>query len=64
MAREEFDWIDDAFDERKSQDRFGETRGSRAVGCLAIALVVALIFAFIGFAVIGALDVLDGFAQR
>ena len=54
----EFDWIDDAFDEKRTAADIENAKGPKAAGCLFVVVLVAVIglmaFGFIG--IIGALS--------
>lgn len=61
MSRsEEYDWLDDPFDERKAvaeRDRArmgGGSRAAVALGCLVALVLVVLLFALSGWAILGA----------
>ena len=60
VAREEFDWIDDAFDDKKTAEEMERTKGPGAVLVLLVLVVIAAVglvmFALIGLA--GALQTL------
>lgn len=58
MASEEYDWIDDAFDDKKNAEEMERARGPKLAGVL---LVVVLIFAvlLIGFAIFGIIGALE-----
>ena len=52
MADKEFDWIDDAFDDKKTAEDMERAQGPKLAGVL---LLVVVIFAviLIGYAVVG-----------
>lgn len=53
MARqEEFDWIDDAFDEKRTAHDMEMAKGSNAIGCAFIVVLVGVVI-FIIFACVG-----------
>lgn len=52
MAREEFDWIDDAFDEKKTAEDMEAARGPKLAGVLLL-VVVILSVALVVFGLIG-----------
>ena len=58
MASEEYDWIDDAFDDKKNAEEMERARGPKLAGVL---LVVVLIFAvlLVGFAIFGIIGALE-----
>ena len=57
---EDYDWLDDPFDEKKSaaereRARMGSaSKAAVAVGCLAVIVLVVAIFAIGGWALLGA----------
>ena len=57
MAAEEFDWIDDAFDDKKTAEDIEKAKGPRAAGCLLVlVMLVSLgVMAFGFFGIISAL---------
>ena len=60
--KEEFDWLDDPFDEKKAarEEARGMSNGTKlALGCGCL-LVVAAIVALFAFAVMSMLDILAG----
>lgn len=52
MAREEFDWIDDAFDDKKTAEDMERARGPKLAGVLLVVVLIVAIF-LIGFAIVG-----------
>lgn len=54
---EEYDWLNDPFDEKKCAEEMERARGSKAAGCGLVAIVVAAL-ALIAFAVVGIVGVL------
>ena len=52
MADKDFDWIDDAFDDKKTAEDMEQARGPKLAGVL---LLVVIVFAalLIGYAVVG-----------
>ncbi len=58
MTSEEFDWIDDAFDDKKMAEELEKARGPKLAGVL---LVVVLIFSvlLVGFAFFGIVGALS-----
>ncbi len=53
MARQDgFDWIDDAFDDKKAAEELEAAQGPKGLGC-ALALAVVLVVAFSIFAFVG-----------
>ncbi len=58
MTSEEFDWIDDAFDDKKMAEELEKARGPKLAGVL---LVVVLIFTvlLVGFAFFGIVGALS-----
>ena len=58
MASEEYDWIDDAFDDKKNAEEMERARGPKLAGVL---LVVVLILAvlLVGFAIFGIIGALE-----
>ena len=51
MARkqEEYDWLNDPFDEKKSAEELERARGSKGAGCALVVVVAACIILIIGF---------------
>lgn len=58
MAREEFDWIDDAFNDKKTAEDMERARGSKLAGLLLVVVLLAAI-GLVAFAVIGILGSLS-----
>ncbi|MBQ9041975.1 MAG: hypothetical protein IJ111_04090 [Eggerthellaceae bacterium] len=58
MAREEFDWIDDAFDDKKTAEDMERARGPKLAGLLLVVVLIAAIL-LIGFGVVGILGSLQ-----
>lgn len=52
--REEYDWLEDPFDERKCAEELkrARSRGMRGAGCALVAVVVAAVGLVVTFAVI------------
>ncbi len=59
MAKDEFDWIDDAFDDKKTAEDMARASGPKLAGVLLIVVVIAAI-ALIVFAVVGIMSSLPG----
>lgn len=55
--REEYDWLNDPFDEKKCAEELARARGSKATGCLVafVAVVALALLAALGVIVIAAL---------
>lgn len=51
MARkhEEYDWLNDPFDEKKSSEELERARGSKGAGCALAVVVAACIILVVGF---------------
>ncbi|WP_165246863.1 hypothetical protein [Adlercreutzia sp. ZJ141] len=56
--REEYDWLNDPFDEKKCAEELQRARGSKATGCLVafVAVVAVALLVALGMGVIGALS--------
>ena len=53
MARRgDYDWIDDAFDEKKAAEELEAAQGSSGLGC-ALVIAVVLVVAFTVFSLVG-----------
>ena len=46
--REEYDWIDDPFDEKKCAEELERARGGKAAGCGLVVVVVAALALVVG----------------
>ena len=57
VAPKEFDWIDDAFDDKKTAEEIEMAKGPKLAGCLlVIVLIISIgVIAFGVFGIIGAL---------
>ena len=52
--KEEYDWLNDPFDERKSAEELERARGSKGAGCALAVVVAACALLIVGFvAVLG-----------
>ena len=51
-SKREFDWIDDAFDDKKTAADMEAAKGPKAAGCLLVAVLVAAV-ALVFFALFG-----------
>lgn len=51
MARkqEEYDWLNDPFDEKKNAEELERARGSKGAGCALVVVAAACIILIIGF---------------
>ena len=58
MAREEYDWIDDAFDDKKNAEEMERAKGPKLAGVLLL-VVVVLAMLLIGYAVFGIIGSLE-----
>ena len=58
MADREFDWIDDAFDDKKTAREMEEAKGPKFAGILLVVVLVAAVFLmlFALFGIVGALS--------
>ncbi|WP_165044199.1 hypothetical protein [Adlercreutzia sp. ZJ138] len=56
--REEYDWLNDPFDEKKCAEELQRARRSKATGCLVafVAVVAVALLVALGIGVIGALS--------
>lgn len=54
MARgkEEYDWLNDPFDEKRSAEELERARGSKGAGCALAAVVAACVLLIVGFIVV------------
>ncbi len=56
--REEYDWFEDPFDDKKNAEELEQARGSKALGCvLAVVLVVCVLLivgAIVALGIVGA----------
>lgn len=55
MARREYDWLDDPFDDSKNAEALEEARRSRNMGCIVSAVIIVFVcFVIVGLVMFGA----------
>lgn len=58
MAKEEFDWIDDAFNDKKTAEDMERARGPKFAGLLLVVVVIVALVV-IGISAVGLIGVLQ-----